>query len=481
MRKEVIFFTSLVFLLMFNVSARIVVDSPNLESQRGSADVCGNGIKQPGEDCNSCPADAGCSLGSSCLFVSGNWTCIPTGLCGNGLPDSGENCQTCSQDMPAGTCTNCGNGRQDAGETCNTCPNDMPAGTCTNCGNGRVDLGETCTTCPQDIIATGGTCTNCGNGRLDLGENCASCPQDVLSMGGVCSPCNFNRVCDVSESCGCTDCFNSSDGCTNGNKCNVQMQSCGCNTLRDGVCSSDLSCGNIDPDCCVVNDASWSTDCTFDKLPVYINVKTGNACNNKQINFEVKEDSATIIPGANSTFVANGSAKGTWIAKRSSTCYPVIGCTPRVNNYYFVTTLSQNSKIFDQKKLEVRDCDVVNDADCDGILNDVDECPGTKSCRDADSKGCDKGQATCYAEWDCSASEWSECNEETGKRTRDTSRCIFNGIPNSPCANITSVTNQKDCLIEQEFPVFTNLNLIISISLLIGYYLLREKLEKSSK
>ncbi len=480
MKKKVIGLIFLMFfLLLFNVSARIIVDSPNLESQRGSADVCGNGIPQPGEDCNSCPIDAGCSLGSSCLFVGGNWTCVfSSGTnCGNSLPDNGENCQNCQQDMPNGTCINCGNGIQDLGETCNTCTNDMPPGSCLNCGNGIQDLGETCNTCPQDVIATGGTCINCGNGQLDIGENCASCRQDATTSGGVCSTCNYNSFCDVSEGCGCTDCFNSSDGCTEGNMCNVLMQSCGCNTLKDGSCSSDLSCQNIDPDCCVVNDALWSTDCTFDKLPVYIDVRTGVACNNKQIDFEIKENEDIIAPGVNSTLVTNGSARGTWIAKRSSTCYPVIGCTPSVNSYYFVTTLSQNSKIFDTRKLEVRDCDVVNDADCDGILNDADECSGTRYCKDVNSRGCDRGQATCYAEWDCSAAEWSECNEETGKRTRDALRCVFNGAPNSPCANITSVSTQKDCLVEQEFPVFTNANIMLSILLLLSYYLFIKKLK----
>ena len=452
-RFKLILILTILLLSIPLILASITIDSGNLTSQRGSADVCGNGVAQPGEDCNSCPADAGCASGFSCTLRNSNWTCVSNNsTCGNNIPDNGE--------------------------TCNTCPNDIPNGTCVNCGNGKQDAGETCNTCPQDVISTGGICVNCGNGRLDIGENCASCPQDSIARGGACSSCNYNRVCDIAEGCGCTDCFNSTDGCSNGNRCNTQTQTCGCNTANDGICSSDPACGNIDPDCCIVKDASWSTECSFDKLPVNINVKTGVFCNNKNISFEIKEDNTVITPGPNSVIVQNGSATSTWIAKRSATCLPVIGCNPKTNSYYFVTTLNQNSKIFDTKKIGIRDCDVVNDVDCDGIINNADECPRTKSCTvTVNSKGCDISQATCYAEWDCSAALWSDCNEDTGKRTRDISRCIFKGAPNSPCANITNVPREKDCLVEQEFPVFTNFNVFISLILLIGYYIYRRRLK----
>ncbi len=48
--------------------------------------VCGNGILEAGETCNSCPADAG--------------SCAP--VCGNGVLEAGETCTTCPAD--AGDC-----------------------------------------------------------------------------------------------------------------------------------------------------------------------------------------------------------------------------------------------------------------------------------------------------------------------------------------------------------------------------------------
>ena len=55
----------------------------------------------------------------------------PNPVCGNGVQEAGETCQTCLQDsVGCGTPNPCGNGIVDAGESCNTCPKDMPAESC---------------------------------------------------------------------------------------------------------------------------------------------------------------------------------------------------------------------------------------------------------------------------------------------------------------------------------------------------------------
>ena len=188
--------------------------------------LCGNGVIDPGEDCDTCPQDVQCAPGEEC--VAG--VCVP--LCGNGVVDPGEDCDTCPQDVQcapgeecvAGVCSPlCGNGVIDPGEDCETCPQDVQcapgeecvAGVCSPlCGNGFVDPGENCSTCPADVqcppgtVCIGGVCELlCGNGFVDPGENCANCPQDVECepgfecVRGVCSPLCGNGVVDPGEDC----------------------------------------------------------------------------------------------------------------------------------------------------------------------------------------------------------------------------------------------------------------------------------------
>lgn len=49
----------------------------------------------------------------------------PAPICGNGIKESGETCATCPRDVPG--CPVCGNGRHEAGETCQNCPLDLGA------------------------------------------------------------------------------------------------------------------------------------------------------------------------------------------------------------------------------------------------------------------------------------------------------------------------------------------------------------------
>jgi len=121
---------------------------------RTTPTLCGNGTKDPGETCITCPLDVG-------------------PCCGNGTKDPGETCITCPQD--AGLC--CGNGTKDPGETCITCPAD--AGSC--CGNGTKDPGETCTTCPVDSQP----CPFCPAGQTCQPPAAATCPVPVATKNAA--------------------------------------------------------------------------------------------------------------------------------------------------------------------------------------------------------------------------------------------------------------------------------------------------------
>ncbi len=218
---------------------------------------CGNGVIDPGEDCETCPQDVQCDPDEEC--VAG--VCEP--LCGNGVIDPGEDCETCPQDVQcdpdeecvAGVCEPlCGNGIIDPGEDCATCPQDVQcaadeeciAGVCTPlCGNGIVDPGEDCANCPADVpCPPGSECVAgvcellCGNGVIDPGEDCANCPSDVgcppgtECVGGVCTPLCGNGVIDPGEDC---------DTCPQDVQCDVEEE------CVAGVCSALCGNGVIDP------------------------------------------------------------------------------------------------------------------------------------------------------------------------------------------------------------------------------------------
>lgn len=134
--------------------------------------------------CGCAPQQAPCTNGQTCKDLNGQGVGVCVGgsanPCGNGTCDSGENCGTCAADCP------CGNGKECQNNACV----DKPAPN--TCGNGRCDTnGETCSNCAQDCgCGTGKTCQNgqcvdapaakCGNGTCEPagGENCETCAAD---------------------------------------------------------------------------------------------------------------------------------------------------------------------------------------------------------------------------------------------------------------------------------------------------------------
>jgi cysteine-rich repeat protein len=171
------------------------------------SDKCGNGVVDPGENCTTCPDDAGCSEGL---------LCCPDGTCGatcdtrecnnNKICEPGENCE----------CSDCEN-EQDGCAAGLICVNGQCSDTAF-CGDGNIDPGEDCQTCPDDAGCGPGLCCNEG-----------VCSEDC----GV-SPCNNNGVCEPSdgENCSCADCEGKQDGCIAGLVC------------LGGQCRGGGICGN---------------------------------------------------------------------------------------------------------------------------------------------------------------------------------------------------------------------------------------------
>ena len=144
------------------------------------SEVCGNGIRTAGEECDG--SDMGCegcqiSPGFNCIgFVGSSSYCWRVPGCGNSFVENDEECDN-------GNMTGCIDCTVDDGFTCDT---SNPA-VCQNCGNEVIEGTEQCdngnmTGCIDCVIAPNFDCSgepsvcnyqaSCGNMILDLGEHC---------------------------------------------------------------------------------------------------------------------------------------------------------------------------------------------------------------------------------------------------------------------------------------------------------------------
>ncbi len=170
--------------------------------------VCGNGIIETGEECETNPLNL---VGQTCLtkgFSGGTLNCYASGTvnqckfdtslctstyveCNDGIDndidtkidmlDSG--CSSTSDNDE----TNCGDTKCEGGETSTSCPTDCPVTSV--CGNSICESGETATSCAVDCAPVVGAC---GNAIVNIGELC-----DDGRGNGVCpstcsSSCTFN-------------------------------------------------------------------------------------------------------------------------------------------------------------------------------------------------------------------------------------------------------------------------------------------------
>ena len=210
--------------------------------------LCGNGVVDPGEECDpSSPGGSFCAPGTTCTdqcvcegggsttttttTTPGSTTTAPGGLCGNGVVDPGEECDPASPDggfpgspgggfcAPGTTCTAqcvCAGGST---TTCSSTTTTVVTTTTTTapgglCGNGVLDPGEECDMsspagsflCPPGCTCDSLTCTcvpiggsttttttppaGCGNGIVDPGEEC-----DPSSPSGA-------LLCAIGTNCG---------------------------------------------------------------------------------------------------------------------------------------------------------------------------------------------------------------------------------------------------------------------------------------
>lgn len=238
------------------------------ESGRSSAEidspptVCGNGVKDGGEECDDGNTLTGDGCSGVCQIEDG-WVCprfgepcMPISACGNGFLSTGEACD---------------DGNTVNGDGCSSdCQHVEPGWQC------RVPVKPCTKTCRPDAGACpdGGLAATCGNGIVDPGEECDD-GSDVSRMphngdsiyGGCTTECTYGAYCGDGVVNGPEDCDDGSEyvglygqpGCTY--LC-TKAKYCG-----DGVLDStygescDLGADNGVGVCPVCNQSCHITQC----------------------------------------------------------------------------------------------------------------------------------------------------------------------------------------------------------------------------
>ena len=227
----------------------------------GSVAMCGDGTKDPGEECDdgAMNADTGACT-KACKSAA----------CGDGFKQEGEDCDEGAKNDDTGTCTTkckapaCGDGFAQAGEECDKGAMNSDTGDCTlmckkaACGDGLVAPTEGCDLGPQNSDM--GACTSmcksasCGDSFVQ-----AMVEQCDLGMGnnvdtGACTTMCKSAVCgDSLVRTGVEECDMGAMNADTG-ACTAMCKTakCGDGFIQAGTEECDLGAGNLNTGNCTL-------------------------------------------------------------------------------------------------------------------------------------------------------------------------------------------------------------------------------------
>ena len=269
---------------------------PNLDPNNQNVNLrdpfCGDGIQDPGEECDSgdlagtvCQDfgfDGGpltCTVG--CLFDTSNCFNDTAAVCGNNVREGGEECDgfdipascqdlgyvagelsctfDCFYDVTDCTDVACGNGIREGGEVCDGL--DLNGADCTTFGftGGQLRCNGAC----ADYDTSMCTSEMCGNGIVEGAEEC-----DLNNLNGLtCADlgfvsgnlsCDFDCTYNITNCAGglvCADVENDAD-CTDSSAATCECNGC----VDNGVC---VSADGTEIDDCVCADCAGDSECNM--------------------------------------------------------------------------------------------------------------------------------------------------------------------------------------------------------------------------
>jgi len=276
------------------------------------------------------------------------------------------------------------------------------------------------------------------NGASDCSmPNEIDCDDTDLNVNpGETEVCNdgIDNDCDVGtdDACSCTD----SDGDGYYTNCNP-------------IDCDDSDVGLTETCPCTLTLAEWQDEWGYlltesgEDYDVYLYTE-GTGCDGETVTIEIFDENGVSLGSVLDT-VSSGSSVVTWDTGLQG-----------LGTYYFTATI--DTEFVTSDDLEVLDC--FNDADCDGILDDDDQYDAPSD--NVDNDGVPSDADSCWEEWSCSS--WSSCENNIQTRT-----CTAPSLP-AECTNAASPTEEIECLVEQPFPVFDWINIVLVLFLLAGYY-----------
>ncbi|MEM4244713.1 MAG: hypothetical protein QXR60_00715 [Candidatus Nanoarchaeia archaeon] len=450
----------------------------------------------PSETCDWCPECVGAK------YTGDVGRCVSDGSCPAAICSKGHCGATC--DETTGGCTS----PSTCDESTCSCSSITQEETHLECGvNGQ---------CVQ-VTGAGANVSGCSsvgqecsvpesNHAECIGNMCVLRPGDVTDkcgsntdcQGTPCQngQCDDNFVCDsVNNICVCPDGTSLCNDNTCDTDCSDNGGSKGCSAT---TCKVNSSCINGICQPCILYAAAWMggnvTNCDGDVCAVandsFVELYANgtDACENKKFKFRVFEDQKTNVKAyPPSSIFDDGEVKSDWIAASED--------SSTASYKFYVRGVGMEDKI-STNTITVCMEDDKPDSDCDGVPDDKDiQCPNTPYGEKVDSNGCTPQQAECSAFIDCTDVLWSSC-DENNMRTRDV--CQPGRYSDDCCADLDPATckctvkegmgtvpdyckgtftalilTRSPCLVEEEFPFFTAINVLMVVSLLIIFYFFR--------